>query len=74
MPDLGIVNNFPRLILLSPFHGLISRHFLVLSFQGRKTGKRYDLPLAYVRRDGEVIMTTFQSTGGFAASHRPVAR
>jgi hypothetical protein len=58
MPDVGMVNHFPRLILLSPLHRLLSRHFLVLAFRGRKTGRRYELPVAYVRREGGVIMTT----------------
>jgi deazaflavin-dependent oxidoreductase (nitroreductase family) len=55
---MRFLNHVPRLILRSPLHPVLSRRFLLLSFRGRKTGRWYQLPLSYVRRDGEVIMTT----------------
>lgn len=55
---MGLLNLFPKAILRSPLHPLMSRRFLILSFNGRKTGRRYHLPVAYFRRNGEVIMTT----------------
>lgn len=58
MANLGLLNQVPKAILRSPLHATMSRRFLLLSFQGRKTGRWYHLPLAYLRRDGEVIMTT----------------
>jgi len=58
MADMRLLNRFPKAILQSPLHPLMSRKFLVLSFQGRKTGRQYELPLSYLRRDGQVIMTT----------------
>jgi hypothetical protein len=58
MAEMRFLNHFPKAILRSPLHPVMSRRFLVISFQGRKTGRRYHLPLAYLRRDGEVIMTT----------------
>ncbi len=58
MAEMRFVNQFPKAILRSPLHPVMSRRFLLLSFQGRKTGRRYHLPLAYLRRNGEVIMTT----------------
>jgi deazaflavin-dependent oxidoreductase (nitroreductase family) len=58
MAQKRFLNHFPRAILRSPLHPLMSRRFLLLTFQGRKTGRQYNLPLAYLRRGGEVIMTT----------------
>jgi deazaflavin-dependent oxidoreductase (nitroreductase family) len=58
MAEKRFLNQFPKAILRSPLHSLMSRRFLLLSFQGRKTGRRYQLPLAYLRRNGNVIMTT----------------
>jgi hypothetical protein len=58
MAQMRFLNQFPKAILRSPVHPVMSRRFLLLTFQGRKTGRRYHLPLAYLRRNGEVIMTT----------------
>ncbi len=58
MPRLGFVNQFPRLILLSPIHGVMSKRFLLLTYRGRKTGRSHEFPVAYVRHDRELIMTT----------------
>lgn len=58
MAPMRFLNQLPKAVLRSPLHPLMSRRYLLLSFQGRKTGRHYQLPLAYVRRDREVIMTT----------------
>lgn len=41
-------------ILRSPFHGNLSQRFILLSFKGRKSGKRYTLVVGY-QREGEVL-------------------
>lgn len=41
-------------ILHSPFHGKLSHKFMLLSFKGRKSGKRYTLVVGY-RREGEML-------------------
>lgn len=58
MAETRFLNHLPKIILRSPLHPVMCRRFLVLSFYGRKTGRRYELPLSYRRRNGEVIMTT----------------
>src|SRR5260370_16165940 len=58
MPRLGFLNQFHRLILLSPIHGVMSKRFLLLTYRGRKTGRSHEFPVAYVRHDRELIMTT----------------
>lgn len=39
-------------VLRSPLHGLLSKHMLVLSYTGRRSGKVYTIPVDYIR-DGE---------------------
>ena len=45
------INPLSRALLRSPLHGLMSRHVIVLCFEGRRTGKRYETPVAYRRAD-----------------------
>lgn len=41
-------------ILRSPFHWLLSRGLLLITVTGRKTGRRYTIPVGY-QRDGETL-------------------
>ena len=52
------LNKVPAALLRSPFHGLMSKRFLLLSFNGRKSGKRYTVPVAYARDGDAFSMTT----------------
>lgn len=40
-------------LLQSPFHGLISRNTVLIGYEGRKTAKRYFVPVNFVRVAGE---------------------
>ncbi len=40
-------------LLQSPFHGLMSRNTALIGYEGRKTGKRYIVPVNFVRVAGE---------------------
>jgi len=40
-------------LLQSPFHGLMSRNTVLIGYEGRKTGKRYFVPVNFVRVAGE---------------------
>lgn len=51
---LKLANPFVRLLLRSPLHGLLSDSLLLLTYTGRKSGKRYTIPVGYVR-DGDVV-------------------
>lgn len=53
-------NAVPLLVLRSPLHGLLSRNALVITFTGRRTRRRYDVPVTY-SRDGDGYMV---ATGG----------
>lgn len=56
LSDVG--NAFPKLILCSPLHPLMSRRYLLLTFTGRKSGRSYTTPVAYLTREKTVILTT----------------
>lgn len=51
-----IMNPLMKLMLLSPFHGPMSKRLMVLTFTGRKTGKRYSTPVGYVRSGLDQIL------------------
>jgi hypothetical protein len=56
-----LLNPLMKLILHSPLHGRISSRVMVLSFTGRKSGKHYSTPVAYVRDGDTVIVVTYSS-------------
>lgn len=53
-----LANPLMKLILNSPLHGGVSRRLMVLSFTGRKTGKRYSTPVGYVRQKNTIYVFT----------------
>lgn len=53
-PLFVIINPAMRLLLRSPLHFLMSGSLLLITYEGRKTGRRYTTPLRYTR-EGEVI-------------------
>jgi F420H(2)-dependent quinone reductase len=44
-----LVNPLVRLLLRSPLHRLLGRSLVILSYQGRKTGRWHSLPCMYAR-------------------------
>jgi len=42
-------------LLRSPFHGLIDKSTVLITFTGRKSGKTYTFPVSYMR-DGDTLM------------------
>ena len=47
-PTLVKVGNpLVRMLLGSPLHGMLDDSFLVLHLTGRKTGRRYEIPVGY---------------------------
>ena len=45
-------------LLRSPLHWPWSRWFTVVEWTGRRTGRQYGTPVAYLRRGGELWVTT----------------
>ena len=46
------LNPIVRFLLRSPIHGIASRNLCLLSFRGRRSGRRYTTPLSFVREGG----------------------
>jgi deazaflavin-dependent oxidoreductase (nitroreductase family) len=51
-------NLFPSLVLRSPLHALMSGRFMIIEFTGRKSGRRYATPVAYVREGDRLLLST----------------
>ena len=51
-------NPLVRMLLGSPLHGALDPSFLVLHLTGRKTGRRYDIPVGYVDMEGKLAVVT----------------
>lgn len=61
IPPAGLVraiNPGARLLLRSPMHGLLDQTVLVLHVTGRKTGRRYDIPIGYTSIEDRLILVT----------------
>jgi deazaflavin-dependent oxidoreductase (nitroreductase family) len=43
-------------ILRSPFHGRVSETLLLLTFRGRKSGKKYRFPVGYMQEGGGTLV------------------
>jgi deazaflavin-dependent oxidoreductase (nitroreductase family) len=48
-------------ILCTPMHVLVSKDIMLLTVTGRKTGKRYPMPVSYAR-DGDLIICSTDRT------------
>ncbi len=55
-----VMNKVPTTILRSPLHPLMSNKYLLLSFTGLKSGRKYTTPVAYLR-DRETFLVTTDS-------------
>jgi hypothetical protein len=69
----GIVNPAMSFILRSPLHRLLSDNLMLLIYDGRKSGKRYSIPVGYMQ-EGDTL-TVFSHAGwakNFTGGH-PVA-
>ena len=51
-------NTFMSWVLRSPFHGLLSNGTMLITFTGRKTGKKYTTPVGYYQQDGYLWVMT----------------
>lgn len=55
-----IMNPTFKALLYSPLHSLMSRRLIVLTFSGRKSGKRYSVVVGYAQ-DGNTLVIPTQS-------------
>jgi hypothetical protein len=55
---INLMNPLVRAILRSPLHAAADNALLILHLTGRRTGRRYDIPVGYVELDGRFIVVT----------------
>ncbi len=55
---LQLWNPIMKRLLTSPFHWPWSRWFTVVGWTGRKTGRNYRTPVAYLAADHDLLITT----------------
>lgn len=53
-----ILNRAMKYVLRSPVHGLVSKNILLITFNGRKSGKAYTTPVSYSQYDDQVYIFT----------------
>ncbi len=51
-------NFFPSMVLRSPLHFVMSGKYVIIEFTGRKSGRTYSTPVAYVREGDKILITT----------------
>lgn len=54
----GWLNTIMRFILRSPLHWLVSSKIMLISFQGRKSGKVFTTPVSYMQTGNAVTLFT----------------
>lgn len=55
---MKIANVFLKTILKTPLHRVVSKELMLLTFTGRKTGKKYTTPVGTVRQGSTLIVFT----------------
>jgi deazaflavin-dependent oxidoreductase (nitroreductase family) len=53
-PLFVLINPTMRILLRSPLHGLASGSLMLITFTGRKSGRRHTTPVRYLRRGDTV--------------------
>ncbi len=49
-------NPFVRAVLRSPLHGLLSRTLILVTYTGRRTGRKRSVPVAYAPDRGRLVV------------------
>ncbi len=52
-----VVNPVVRAVLRSRLHPVLSRQVLLLRITGRRTGRSFEVPVRYMARSGELVVT-----------------
>lgn len=51
-----LLNPFAKLMLRSPFHGIMSGRLMLITFTGRKSGKQFTTPITYVQQGDTLLL------------------
>jgi deazaflavin-dependent oxidoreductase (nitroreductase family) len=54
-------NPIMKWLIRSPLHGAVSSSMLVISYTGRKSGKRYEIPVNFVRAGDDLLVTSYRT-------------
>lgn len=68
-----VVNPAMMGILRSPWHGLLSNDLMILIFDGRKSGKRFMIPVGYLREGNRLYLFSHSSWAKNFIGGAPVA-
>lgn len=71
-PLYRIINPIMALLLRSPLHSLLSKSLMLLSFTGRKSGKRYSVPVGYMQAGQDLFVFTHSKWGKNLSGGVPV--
>lgn len=76
---LRLINPLVAALLRSPFHRLLSREVLLLTFTGRRSGRRITIPVGYTREGDTLTLFSTRSwwqnlRGGAAVAVRLAGR
>jgi hypothetical protein len=55
---INLLNPFVRAALRSPLHSAMDKTMLILHVRGRRTGRRYDIPVAFSALDESLVVVT----------------
>jgi len=53
---MKLINTVPAALLRSPLHGPVSKKLLLLTFTGRRSGKRFTTPVGYFQTDDRTVL------------------
>lgn len=68
-----IVNPAMKAALRSPLHGLLDRSLMILIFEGRKSGKRYQIPVGYLQENRRLYLFSHSAWANNFRGGAPVA-
>jgi hypothetical protein len=69
----GIVNPAMKFLLRSSMHSALSNDLMILIYEGRKSGKRYQIPVGYLEEGGKLYTFSHAGWGKNFEGGAPVA-
>ncbi len=67
------LNQTMKFLLRSPLHGMVSKSTLLITFTGRKSGRKYTTPVDYSQQGDQVLVFTHASWWKNLGSGAPVS-
>lgn len=67
-----LLNKTMKFVLRSPLHGIVSKYLMLITFTGRKSGKRYTTPVSYSQQGDQVMVFTHANWWKNLCGSKPV--